>query len=356
MEQNHELYMQRCLEIASMGIGNTAPNPMVGALIIHKDHIIGEGYHRVYGEAHAEVNAIAAVEDKSLLKDSTLYVNLEPCSHYGKTPPCADLIVRSGIPRVIIGTTDPNPAVNGRGIAILKQAGCEVVTNVLKEECEALNKRFFTAQKYQRPYIILKWAETADHFIDKIRTPEEKPEWITNQASRILVHKWRSEEQAIMIGTETALMDNPRLNVRDWSGKNPVRIILDNHLRLPSGLNVFDGSVPTIVYTSKEYVSQKPNLQFVKMDFEKDVISSIISHLYCNKIQSILVEGGAALISSLLENNLWDEARVFQGKALFHNGIHAPKLTLKPVSEFDIDGVSLRFYNNKSLIIKGGPL
>ena len=346
MNSNHEFFMKRCIELASMGLGNTSPNPMVGSVIVYQGKIIGEGYHRLYGQAHAEVNAIQSVRDKSLLKLSTLYVNLEPCSHYGQTPPCAELIAQLQISKVVIGTPDPNPLVLGQGIDILKKAGCDVTVGVLVKECEELNKRFFTYQKLKRPYIILKWAETEDCFIDKIRPIEEKPEWISNHTSRILVHKWRSEEQAVMIGTNTALMDNPQLNVREWRGKNPIRIILDNHLKLPAHLNVFDGSLKTIIYTGDSPKFSSKNIEFVKIPTEVDKIDFIINHLYCSKILSIIVEGGAKLAGFLLERNLWDEARIFRGKALFHNGIKAPKLNFPPSSEYDIDGVSLRFYKN----------
>jgi diaminohydroxyphosphoribosylaminopyrimidine deaminase/5-amino-6-(5-phosphoribosylamino)uracil reductase len=316
---------------------------------VHQGRIIGEGYHRRYGEAHAEVNAVHQVENKSLLKASTLYVNLEPCSHYGKTPPCAEMIARLQIPEVIIGTPDPNPLVLGRGITLLKNAGCRVVTGILSSECEELNRRFFTFQKMERPYIILKWAETADGFLDKIRTRDEKPEWITNHASRILVHKWRSEEQAIMVGANTAIMDNPKLNVREWIGKNPVRIVIDNDLSLPADLELFKAGnegQKTIIFTYKNPPLVNENIEFVKIPTDVDKISFVIKHLYCNKILSIIVEGGAKLIGLFLERNLWDEARVFNGKVLFHEGVRAPQLNLLPVSEYAIEGVCLKIYKN----------
>jgi diaminohydroxyphosphoribosylaminopyrimidine deaminase/5-amino-6-(5-phosphoribosylamino)uracil reductase len=346
MEGNHEIYMNRCLELASLGLGNTAPNPMVGSVIVYNNTIIGEGYHRKYGEAHAEVNAINSVENKSLLKESTIYVNLEPCSHYGKTPPCAELIKRMQIPKVVVGTLDPNPLVLGKGIEVLRSAGISVITGILEKGCAELNKRFFTFQKYQRPYIILKWAQTADHFIDKIRDANEKPQWITNQASKILVHKWRSEEQAIMVATNTALMDNPQLNVREWSGKNPVRIVIDYNHRLPSNLKIFDSSTPTIVYTGDNLSSQNENITFVKTPMGMDNISFILNHLYCSKISSVIIEGGAKFLNFLLQKNLWDEARVFEGQALFGEGISAPEITILPFSETDIDGVKLKYYKN----------
>lgn len=349
MNGSHEFFMKRCIELASLGLGNTSPNPMVGSVIVHQGRIIGEGYHRRYGEAHAEVNAVQQVKDKSLLKASTLYVNLEPCSHYGKTPPCAEMIAKLQIPEVVIGTSDPNPLVMGRGIEMLKHAGCKVITGVLSTECEELNRRFFTFQKLNRPYIILKWAETADGFLDKVRTRDEKPEWITNQASRILVHKWRSEEQAIMVGANTALMDNPKLNVREWAGKNPLRIVIDTDLSLPADLELFkEGGEEqkTLVFTYQNPPFVHENIKFVKIPSEVDKISFLINHLYCNKILSIIVEGGAKLTGLFLTENLWDEARVFTGKALFHEGVLAPELNLLPVSEYDIEGVSLKVYKN----------
>lgn len=346
MNGSHEIFMKRCLDLAAMGLGNVAPNPMVGAVVVHEGKIIGEGYHRRYGEAHAEVNAINAVTDKSLLKSATLYVNLEPCAHYGKTPPCSELITKMHIPRVVIGSGDPNPLVNGKGTAILKQAGCDVITGILRDECEELNRRFFTFQQQQRPYIILKWAETADGYIDKIRSSSEKPQWITNEASRMLVHKWRSEEQGIMVGANTALMDNPQLNVRDWKGSDPVRIIIDNDLTLPQHLRLFHGSQKTIVFTLKNSNLVTGNIELVKIPAGVDKISFVFNHLYCNKILSVIVEGGAKLVDLLIERNLWDEARVFQGKALFGGGICAPGLHSTVISETEIDGVRLRYYRN----------
>ncbi len=343
---NHEIFMKRCLELAAMGLGNVAPNPMVGSVIVHEGKIIGEGYHRRYGEAHAEVNAINSVSDKSLLKNANLYVNLEPCAHYGKTPPCAELIAKLQIPRVVIGSGDPNPLVNGKGTAMLKEAGCEVISNILNDACKDLNRRFFTFQQKQRPYIILKWAETADGYIDKIRSSDEKPQWISNEASRILVHKWRSEEQGIWVGANTALMDNPQLNVRDWKGADPVRIVIDNELTLPLNLRIFDGKQKTIVFTLKNSNLVTENVEYVKLPSDIDKISFVLNHLYCNKILSVIVEGGAKLVGLLIERNLWDEARVFQGKALFGGGICAPGLFMPALSESDIDGVCLRFYRN----------
>ncbi|HEX3007324.1 MAG TPA: bifunctional diaminohydroxyphosphoribosylaminopyrimidine deaminase/5-amino-6-(5-phosphoribosylamino)uracil reductase RibD, partial [Bacteroidales bacterium] len=264
----------------------------------------------------------------------------------GKTPPCAELIISHHIPRVIVGSIDPNPIVAGKGIELLRNAGCEVITGILENECEELNKRFLTYYLKKRPYIVLKWAETADGFIDKIRSQEERPEWISNQASRILVHKWRSEEQAIMVATNTALMDNPMLNVREWRGKNPVRIVIDNHLKLSHQLNLLDGRIKTIVYTYQRHETEISNVEFVQIPRDVDELAFITSHLHGEKIQSVIVEGGAKFITSLLERNLWDEARVFKGNTLFFNGVKAPVLNGISASETNIDGVSLKYYKN----------
>ncbi len=246
----NEKYMQRCLDLANMGRGNTGTNPMVGAVIVCNGKIIGEGYHKKYGEPHAEANAIYSVKDKSLLNKSTLYVNLEPCSHTGKTPPCSELIIKSKIPRVIVGTIDPNSIVSGKGLKRLNDSGTEVVTGILEDKSVDLNKRFFTYYRKKRPYIILKWAQTTDGYIDTIRKDKQAPHltWISDKISQILVHKWRAEEHAIIVGTNTALLDNPQLNIRFWHGNEPVRIVLDRNLRLPSNLHLFDKTLKTIVF------------------------------------------------------------------------------------------------------------
>ncbi|HEY4789559.1 MAG TPA: bifunctional diaminohydroxyphosphoribosylaminopyrimidine deaminase/5-amino-6-(5-phosphoribosylamino)uracil reductase RibD [Bacteroidales bacterium] len=334
----HEQYMQRCIELARFGFGKTAPNPMVGAVIVHNGKIIGEGYHHTYGEAHAEVNAINAVEDKSLLNNSCLYVNLEPCSHTGKTPPCADLIIQHKIPKVIISNIDPNRLVKGKGIEKLKNAGIEVITEVIKDQGEELNKRFFMYHRKSRPYIILKWAQTADGYIDVERSPAQpkKPTWITNEEARMLVHKWRSEEQSIMVGTNTAFLDNPKLNVRDWPGRQPVRILVDRSLRLPQNLHLFDGSIPTLVFTLKEVEEdENPAVEFVTIPFDEYLPEHILGELYRRQIQSVIIEGGTKLITSFVEANLWDEARVFTGNKYFTNGVVAPVTGKSPsVTEY----------------------
>ncbi len=325
MQNQHEHYIDRCLNLAENGLGKVAPNPMVGAVIVNNNQIIGEGWHQEYGSAHAEVNAIASVQNRDLLKDSTLYVNLEPCSHFGKTPPCADLIISSGIPRVVIANQDPFPEVSGRGIARLRQAGIEVISEVKGNEGRFLNRRFMTFHEKKRPYIILKWAETKDGFIDMKREPDDhiKPQWITNQMSKRLVHKWRTEEQGIMIGTNTALYDDPQLTARLWEGKQPIRIVLDRQLRLPAHLHVLDQSVSTLVYTEITKNSSK-NIDYVSIRFDQTELVSIMNNLYSRNIQSIIVEGGTELLVSFISQNLWDEARVFIGNKHFRHGVAAP--------------------------------
>ncbi len=338
----HETYMKLCLQLAVKGFGNTAPNPMVGCVIVSDEKIIGEGYHQQYGQAHAEVNAINSVKDKKLLQKSTLYVNLEPCAHFGKTPPCADLIIEHKIPNVVIGCMDINSAVNGRGIEKLTKAGINVTEGVLEDECKKLNKRFFTFHEKKRPYIILKWAQTSDGFIDVKRSEENpgKALQISNSESHKLLHKWRSQEQAIMVGTNTALLDNPQLTVREWHGKNPLRITIDKWLRIPKHYNLFDKSTATIIFTAVDAASE-PNLEFIKIDFEKDIISQILNELYKRTIQSLIVEGGEQLLSSFIEIDAWDEARVFISDRKIEIGIKAPVLKTNPISKENISGDKL---------------
>lgn len=330
---NHETYMLRCFELARLGQGNVAPNPMVGSVIIYNQKIIGEGYHQKFGGPHAEVNAIHSVKDKRLLQDSTLYVNLEPCAHFGKTPPCADMILDHKIPRVVICNLDPNRLVKGKGIEKLKNGGVDVTTDVLVNDGLELNKRFFTFQKKTRPYIILKWAQTEDRFIDIIRHPAQPqtPTWITNEEARLLVHKWRAEEQAIMVGTNTAFLDNPKLNVRDWTGKSPLRIVIDRRLRLPRNLNLFDGSLPTLIFTQQNTEDlEGKNTEYVNIAFDEFLPEHILGELYRRQIQSVIIEGGAKLITSFLSANLWDESRVFTGNNYFGSGIPAPQMENAP--------------------------
>ena len=320
-------YMRRCLELASLASGYTAPNPMVGAVLVCDARIIGEGFHRRYGEPHAEVNAINMSVEKELFKRSTLYVNLEPCSHSGKTPPCVDLIIESRIPRVVIGCVDPNPLVSGKGIEKLRAAGVEVTENILKEECERLNKRFFTYQRMKRPYVVLKWAQSADGFIDveRDRNLVGRPVWITGWHEQTLAHKWRSKEQAVMVGTNTAIADNPLLNVRRWRGQQPLRIILDRQLRLPKSLNIFDGSQPTLIFTEdKNAKTRSPNTTYVNVKFDEKLAKNILNELFHRKIISVLIEGGTRLLQTFIDAGLWDEARIFTGSAVFCKGLKAP--------------------------------
>ncbi len=348
----HEKYMLRCIDIAKQGLGNVQPNPMVGSVIVYNNTIIGEGYHKKYGEPHAEVNAVNSVKDKELLKKSALYVNLEPCSHYGKTPPCAHMIVEKQIPEVIIGTTDPNKKVSGKGIEILKKAGCKVQTGILKQECEELNKRFFSFHKKKRPYIILKWAQTTDGFIDMVRKPgmEKRPVWITDEICRTLVHKWRAEEQSIIVGTNTAVNDNPSLNVRNWKGNNPLRIVIDKNKKLPEKLALTDASIPTLIFTAGKSMQTK-NIEYINIDFEKNIIPGILKELYDRKIQSLIVEGGSTLLNAFIDTGLWDEARVFVGNMKFNKGIKAPHLILSEKRSIEHIGNSKLFiYKNKNLV------
>ncbi len=320
METQDISYMRRALDLAVLGRGKVSPNPMVGCLIVHKNQIIGEGYHQKYGEPHAEVNAIQAVQDKSLLPDSTFYVSLEPCSHYGKTPPCADLLLKYQPKKVVICNVDVNPLVAGKGIQKLRNAGIEVQVGLLEEEGKNLNKRFFTFITKQRPYIILKWAETADGFMAK---ENHEPYWISNEISRMLVHKWRGEEDAILVGTNTALYDNPYLNVRSWTGRNPLRVVIDKDLKLPADLHLFDRQQDTLCYNlHKQEVHE--NLEYVKIKGE-GFLHYFFQDLYFRKVQSILIEGGAKVLHNLLEHDLWDEIRLFRSPLTFGKGIVAPR-------------------------------
>ncbi len=347
ISDEHEKYMRRCLELAAKGLGSTAPNPMVGCVIVHKDRIIGEGFHRIYGGPHAEVIAINSVLDITLLTDSVLYVNLEPCSHFGKTPPCTGLICEKNIPAVISGTLDPNPIVSGKGIQFLKEKGMNVVTDILKAECINLNKRFFTFHMKKRPFIILKWAQTKDCFIDVDRQEHgtKRITWITDEASRRLVHKWRAEEQAILVGSRTVMMDNPRLTTRNWPGKNPLRLVIDREGSLSGNLKILDGSVETVIFTYKPKRDQT-NLKYFLLDRNKDSISTVLEFLYTNNIQSLIVEGGKMLIDEFLRQEIWDEARVFTGNVTFGKGIPAPVLLSEPVEQFEFAESLLKIYKN----------
>ena len=345
-----ESYMLRCLEIAKNGLGTTAPNPMVGAVIVHEDKIIGEGFTSPYGGPHAEVNAINSVVDKTLLKHATIYVTLEPCSHHGKTPPCADLIAKHGIPRVVIGLIDPHTKVAGKGIEKLKNAGSEVTTGCLELKCREHHRRFLMFQEKKRPYIILKWAQTADGFIapkKEERTTNPEPYWITNPYSRQLVHKWRSEEQSILVGTNTVLEDNPKLNVRLYTGKNPTRIVLDRKLKISADHHIMDGSIPTLVLTDTvDTPLQIENVSYHQIDFKGDIAQQICEVLYKENITSVLIEGGSQTLQTFIDSGLWDEARVFIGDSQFKTGIPAPELKGKIISTKSIDKDTLKIYSN----------
>ena len=331
--------MNRAFELAQLGLGSVSPNPMVGCVIVHNNQIIGEGWHKKYGGPHAEVNAINSVENKSILSESTAYVSLEPCAHQGKTPPCADLLIEHKLKRVVISNKDPFPLVNGGGIKKLENENIEVETDLLDKKGREINKRFFTLIEKKRPYIILKWAQTVDGFIARENFDSK---WISNEYSRKLVHKWRSEEDAILVGTNTAEYDNPTLNVRDWEGRDPIRLVIDKQLKLDTGLNLFDGSIPTICYNSLQD-GESENLIFKKVD-DENLIEAILSDLYARKIQSLIVEGGSQLLNSFIEKNLWDEARIFSSKKIFVNGIEAPKIAGQLVSSEDLKGDRLQVY------------
>ncbi|WP_165749728.1 bifunctional diaminohydroxyphosphoribosylaminopyrimidine deaminase/5-amino-6-(5-phosphoribosylamino)uracil reductase RibD [Cellulophaga sp. Z1A5H] len=348
----HEFYILRCIQIAQNGLGTTAPNPMVGAVIVHENKIIGEGYTSPYGGPHAEVNAINAVADKNLLVNATIYVTLEPCSHHGKTPPCADLIIKHKIKNVVVGLLDPHEKVAGQGIQKLKDAGCTVTVGVLENECREHHKRFLTFQEKNRPYIILKWAETADGFIAPelaLRTEEKQPFWITNTYSRQLVHQWRAEEQAILVGTHTVLTDNPKLDVRSWTGKNPTRIILDRNLKINTTFHVVDKSIKTIIFTEiLEESRYQSEVIYIPIDFKKNIASQICTVLYLQNIQSVIIEGGLQTLQTFIAENLWDEARVFKGNSLFKRGVKAPIIatrTLKETRNIEKDILNL-YYND----------
>ncbi len=314
--------MKKCIEIANKGIGNVSPNPLVGSLIVYEGNIIGKGYHEKYGYAHAEVNAINSVKDKSILKKSTLYVNLEPCNHFGKTPPCTDIIIKNNIPKVVIGCLDSYSKVKGKGIERLKKNGVKVIYGVLNKESRNLNKRFLTFHEKKRPYIILKWAQSIDGYIaPKV---QNSPFWMTSKESKLLVHKWRAEEDSILVGRKTAEKDNPFLTVREIKGKNPIRIILDKNLRLKKSINLFNNDSKTIIFNNIKNEKIGSNI-YIKICF-KDLIKSILLHLYELKVHSVIIEGGSTTLQSFINENLWDEARIFKTNKKINDGIKAVKI------------------------------
>lgn len=333
-----EKYMKMCIDLASKGFPKAMPNPLVGCIIVYRDKIIGTGYHQVYGENHAEVNAINSVEDKSLLNDSTLYVTLEPCVHFGKTPPCANLIVQSKIPRVVIGSLDTFSEVNGKGIEALREAGVTVKTSVLEGECRALNKRFFTFHEKKRPYIILKWAKSSDGLIAPKNQTE--PFWMTGKESKKLVHQWRGEETAILVGKNTVIKDNPLLTTREIKGDNPIRILIDKNLSLATNYAVFNNEATTLVVNES-----KESQRHVKVDFNS-FFPSLMKALHQRGIQSLIVEGGAITLNSFIASNYWDEARVFTSKKILGNGIQSPVIELDINENTFIDNDKLDYYFN----------
>ena len=343
---NHEDYIARCIELAKNGFGTTYPNPMVGSVIVYNGEIIGEGWHQKAGEPHAEVNAIRSVKDPSLLDKATIYVSLEPCSHFGKTPPCCDLIIKNKIPNVVIGTVDSNIKVAGNGIKRLQEAGANVIVGILEKECYELNQRFFTFHEKKRPYIILKWAETQDGFIAPLQKEEQKPVWITNLNSRQLVHKWRTEEQAILVGTQTVIDDNPKLNARDWEGNNPIRVVIDQNHRIPKTAHVFDDQIKTIVFSNKKSTPSIENTFFEVIDFQQNIAQQIADKLFQHQIQSVIVEGGAQTLQTFIDANLWDEARVFIGNCTFEKGVKAPIMNTSPFKKEKIGTDELLIIRN----------
>lgn len=335
-----EEYMQRCLDLAQLGIGDVAPNPMVGCVIVHNGRIIGEGYHEKYGDAHAEVNAVRSVKNQELLCESTLYVSLEPCAHFGKTPPCSDLIIEKQIPKVVVGMVDPFAKVAGKGIEKMRAAGIEVEVGLLQKKCRNLNRRFFTFHEKKRPYVILKWAQTLDGFIDTDRSETIHPTWITNALAKRLVHKQRSEESAILIGTNTAQYDNPALTVREWTGRQPIRMVIDRTGRLSRNLILFDQKTPTWIFTENESTDQE-NLKFIKLDFSQNILPQMMDELYQRDILSVIVEGGSELLTSFLSIGLWDEAFVYTGNQFFGKGVAAPHIYGKTIAYRKLDDCKL---------------
>ena len=338
--------MQRCLDLAQKGLGETYPNPMVGAVIVFKNQIIGEGWHQKAGLAHAEVNAINSVSDKALLSKSTLYVNLEPCSHFGKTPPCVQIIKKFKIPRIVIGSIDPNPKVAGKGIKALKNFGCKVIQGVLKKDTDFLNRRFFTFHQKKRPYIILKWAQTSDHFIAPFKSQNDNGTifWITNNQSRQTVHQWRGQEAAILVGVQTIIEDNPKLTTRNFEGSDPLRLVLDPHSRIPKESNVNKDKKPAYFFnkvsTSKN-INQK---RFIKLDPFN--LNTFLNYCFKNHIQSIIVEGGKKTLQNFIDTNLWDESRIFTAKKKLNKGVTSPKFDSKSQIVKNFDGDELNFYFN----------
>lgn len=344
----HDKYMHRCLELAVRGLGKVAPNPMVGCVIIGDTGTIGEGYHDTFGGPHAEVNAINSIENKASLKNATLYVNLEPCPNQGKTPPCTDAIIAAGIKKIVIGCLDPNPEVNGKGVEKLKAAGCTVEVGALEKDCEEVNKRFFTFHQKKRPYIILKWAQSSDGFIDRKRTKEETPTKITHPEVDIMVHLWRSQEQAIMVGTHTVIMDNPKLTARKAGGDSPLRVILDKSLRIPTTSEIFNKEAHTLIFTEQQMPSNN-GVEYVNVAFDAKLLNSMLTELYKRNIQSVIVEGGEKLLKSFVEKDLWDEGKVFYSNKDLGEGVPAPHFPFPSKGEIKIGDDTLVLYRNRHM-------
>lgn len=342
-----DFFMHRCLELAKLGAGYVAPNPMVGAVLVYEGKIIGEGYHQQYGGPHAEVNCINSVkeQDKDKISRSVLYVSLEPCSHFGKTPPCSDLIIANQIPEVVIGCRDPFKEVDGKGIEKLKGAGIKVSVGILEQECKQLNKRFFTFHTKHRPYIILKWAETAD---GKIAGDGTDRLLISNEQTNRLIHKWRSEETSILIGTNTALLDDPELTTRNWIGPSPVRFVIDMDLKLPSTLKVFNDKQRTVIFNTVKH-EENVGVSYYQVTEDVNLVHQIVNALYQMKIQSVIVEGGARLLQSFINEGIWDEARIIKNeKLIINNGLAAPELPLENAKqETKILDDSIKIYQNE---------
>ncbi len=338
---SHEIYINRCIELAQNALGKTYPNPLVGSVIVHDGKIIGEGFHEKAGQNHAEINAINSVKNSELLKESTIYVSLEPCSHFGKTPPCANKIVEIGFKKVVIGTLDSHEKVNGKGKKILEDAGIEIISGVLEKECQELNKRFFTFHQKKRPFIILKWAQSNDGFMDR----DFKPTQIGNPLTKQFVHQLRSEEHAILVGTNTALHDNPSLTTREIVGRNPVRILIDFNLKIPGDFNIYNEEAETLVFNSVKE-SNEENIKFSKIEKE-NFLENLMGKLYEHQIQSVIVEGGNFTLQQFIDTNIWDEAIIIKNENLvLENGTKAPVFDFEPVKVEDFRDNKIEFYRN----------
>lgn len=343
--ESDQFYMNRCIELALKGRGYVAPNPLVGAVIVIDNEIISEGFHQKYGESHAEVNAISKIEDKDILKKATIYINLEPCAHFGKTPPCATLLINSQFKRVVIGMLDPNPLVSGKGLKMLQQANIETTVGILESECKKINRRFITLHSKKRPYIILKWAETRDGFIDQLRNKNKnrRINWISQPTTQTITHQWRAHEQAILVGWKTILNDNPSLTTRAFYGSSPTRIVIDPNLQTPKDSKILVDDLPVLVFNSK--ITDRSTIKkFIQLnDFE---IETILNELYKLNISSVIIEGGKFTLEKFIQSNLWDEARVIIGNITFEKGLISPKINQSPKKEFKIEEDTIHFYSN----------